>query len=273
MLIDKNKYRKSLSDLWNRVFGDDYSFIDLIFNKAYAKSILCFAEIDNDKIVSAFYLIKNELSFDGEIYNGYYLYAAATLPEYRGKGIMSSLIRQSQEYCRKNAIDFISLVPSQESLYSYYSSLEFRKSMYRYVNFGNEASEASYKAEILSSSEQILDLRRRYKGNIINFADDSFGYAFDCMKHSGFEFKKIAEDILLIDSDDYDSFSEIISSDNKAVNEAAEKISFKGGLTSPFELKKFKNNEIMPYGMIYPINAKLVRDWNITDIYMNIALD
>ena len=31
--------------------------------------------------------------------------------------------------------------------------------------------------------------------------------------------------------------------------------------------------EKVPFGMIFPINKELIRDWNYTDIYMNIALD
>ncbi len=273
MLIDKNEHKKSLSDLWSRVFDDDYSFIKLIFNKEYDESILCFAEIIDGIAVSAFYLIENQLNFDGECFNGYYLYAAATLPEYRGKGIMSKLIRQAQEYCREKDIAYISLVPSQGSLYNYYSALGFCEAMHRYVNGETDSSSAFTGATAIDSPKQILDLRRGFKGNALNFTDKSFGYAFDCMKYSGFEFKALADNVLLIDSDDADSFSELISLDAEKANEFAYKISTKGKLTSPFALKKFNENKIVPYGMIYPINQKLERDWKITDIYMNIALD
>lgn len=273
MLIDKNEYRESLSDLWNKVFGDDYSFIKLIFNNRYDNSILCFAEIEDGKTVSAFYLIENELSFNGEAFSGYYLYAAATLPEYRGRGLMSSLIRQAQDYCCKNNKDYISLVPSQTSLYNYYASLGFCEAMYRYISVDGAFSADSAECTTLTSPQQILDLRRCYKGNSFNFTDNSFLYAFECMKHSGFEFKATGEDVLLIDSDDTDSFSELVSADDEKANEYANKISTKGALTSPFELTAFNSSKAVPYGMIYPINTTLVRNWNFTDIYMNIALD
>ncbi len=273
MLIDKNKYRESLSVLWNKVFGDDYSFIDLIFNKEYDSSILCFAELDNEKAVSAFYLIKNELKFENAIFNGYYLYAAATLPEYRGKGLMSDLIRQAQTYCRQQGADYISLVPSQESLYNYYSALGFQKAMHRFLNSGIDLISYSDDASDLNDPEQILDIRRKYNGNIINFSGDSFGYAFDCMKYSGFNFKAFSSDVLFVASGDSDSYSELIAPEAESASEFAKIINSKGTLTSPFKLDVCKKNEIMPYGMIYPVNPRLIRNWNFTDIYMNIALD
>ena len=42
---------------------------------------------------------------------------------------------------------------------------------------------------------------------------------------------------------------------------------------SPYKLNGFSSNKIKRYGMLYPINKKLERDWKYTDIYMNIALD
>lgn len=273
MLIDKNEHKKSLSDLWSRVFDDDYSFIKLIFNKEYDESILCFAEIIDGIAVSAFYLIENQLNFDGECFNGYYLYAAATLPEYRGKGIMSKLIRQAQEYCREKDIAYISLVPSQGSLYNYYSALGFCKAMHRYVNSETDSSSAFTEVTALDSPKQILDLRRGFKGNALNFTDKSFGYAFDCMKYYEAEFKITGDGVLLIAYDDDDSFNEVISADAEVADEFADKISLKGCLTSPFKLNSFKSSEAVPYGMLYPVNERLKRNWKFTDIYMNIALD
>ena len=131
MLIDKQKYKDSLSLLWHRVFGDYYSYISILFKEDYDNSILCFGELDNENVISAFYLLKNTLNFNGKIYNGFYLYAAATLPEYRGKGTMSALIREAQDFCKAEGYDYISLLPAEESLYDYYGRFSFETAMYR----------------------------------------------------------------------------------------------------------------------------------------------
>ena len=271
MLIDKNTYKKSLADLWHTVFGDDYGFIDLIFKKEYEKSVLCFAEIVDGKAVSAFYLIENTLKFEGESYRGYYLYAAATLPENRKEGLMSKLINEALEYCKNNKVDFVSLVPSEESLYSYYSRFGFCKAMYRYINIGKAEAVTFFESESLDS-DKILGIRNKYEGNIISYSSEAFGYALDCLKFSGFDFKKVSDDSYLLSSAD-DEFSEFLSTE-KSLEYNLSKI--KDGVksfTSPFRLNNFSENKCVPYGMLFPINSYLEREWKYTDIYMNIALD
>lgn len=273
MLINKNTYKKTLSDLWHKVFGDDYSFINLIFKQEYKEHILCFAELDGDKAVSAFYLIRNELKFEGKHYDGYYLYAAATLPEYRKAGLMSKLIGEAQHYCREKMIDFISLVPSQESLYSYYERFGFQAAMYRSESRGCIFNNSLSKGEILTDAKAILEIRSRFEGNMINFHPATFVYAFDCLKNGGFEFIRISDDSYLLRSGDADSISEFTSSE-KNLKENSEKLQNTDRvITSPFKLSAFSENKIKPYGMLYPVNNELDRRWKHTDIYMNLALD
>ena len=120
MLIEsKEKYIPSLLDLWKKVFGDSEEYIRLFFDKAYFDSE-CFAVIEEDKVISAFYLLKCSIKFNGEVYCGRYLYAAATLPDYRGKGLMSELINEALKYCESHNLDFIALVPADDGLYDYY---------------------------------------------------------------------------------------------------------------------------------------------------------
>lgn len=272
MLIDKSKYKDSLSDLWHGVFGDSYDFIELIFKPEYDNAILCFAELDGDRAVSAFYLIKNTLKYENEFFDGYYLYAAATLPEHRKSGHMSRLIREAQDYCLDKKIDFISLVPSEESLYGYYARFGFESGMYRWENKGNASQAALNNYGIIEDTEKLLKIRNGYEGNIISFHPSSFGYAIDCLDYSGFTFKEISEDCYLLYSDG-DEFSEFLSSKTN-LNENAEKLrKIASETTSPCKLEFYDTHNLKPYGMLYPINRKLKRQWNFTDIYMNIALD
>lgn len=273
MMIDKNKYRKTLTELWQGVFGDEDGFIDLIFKSEYDSSIICFAELVGEKAVSAFYLIRNELLFEGKLYNGYYLYAAATLPEYRKCRLMSELIQQAQQFCRTKNVDFISLVPSEESLYSYYSRFGFQSAMYRYEcsNFIGETADNDNK--IIVDSNTLLDMRRCYKNNIINFSQDTFFYATDCLKYAGFEFTAVSDNGYLCYSDEDASCSELFVNIKESEISSKNLADKKGIFTSPFALCCFEECVIKPYGMIFPINPELVRDWNFKDIYMNMALD
>lgn len=276
MLIDKNRYKKSLSDLWHRVFGDDYSYIELIFNEKYEKDLLCFAELENEKAVAAFYLIKNTLKFNGEAFDGFYLYAAATLPEYRKKGLMSKLINEAQEYCRSNGFDYVSLVPSSDSLYSYYSRFGFKAAMHRIESRKPDLKQVLTSNEILDDIN-LFDVRSGYKGNLMNFSKLSFGYALDCLNSAEYKIIPVSSDSYVIYSKKDKVVSEFISPYDKLEENTQKLLGMINDndvtVYSPFKLNGFAYSEAKRYGMLCPINKKLKRDWKYTDIYMNIALD
>lgn len=246
MLIDKFAYKSDLTELWHIVFKDSYDYIDLIFKEDYRNSVLCFADLDEKKVVSALYLIKNHLHFDGKDYNGYYLYAAATLPEYRKKGIMSCLIKEAQLYCESKGLDYISLVPSNEMLYSYYSVFGFKEAMYCFESFSLDGAE---KTEI--SFSEYYSKRSKLSCNYFNLNESTFSYAADCFAFSGLKFYRTDNDCLCICSQQGEDLIEVISHGK------------------PTE----KNMQKCKFGMLFPINDELKRDWKYTDIYMNIALD
>ena len=244
MLSDKDKYKESLVDLWSEVFGDDRSYIELIFNEEYKDSIICFAELEGDRAVSAFYLLENTLNFDNKLYHGYYLYAAATLVSYRKKGLMSALIKEAQAYCKETGIDFISLVPSEESLYSYYARYGFQKSMYR------RSSNISTSDSVKIKPCDYYKARSLLRGSYINLTESTFSYAADCFIHVGADFYKNSEGLFVYLPDE-DEIIEFL----------------------PDDLESEVQSESTPFGMLYPINKNLFRNWKYTDIYMNIALD
>lgn len=276
MLIDKKRYKESLSDLWHVVFGDDYSFIELIFGNEYEEDILCFAELEDEKAVGAFYLIKNTLKFNDELFEGFYLYAAATLPEKRKNGLMSKLIYEAQEYCRANGFDYISLVPSGDSLYSYYSRFGFKEAMYRVESKKADLKKSLTECEIFDQADCFF-LRSSYSGNIMNYTKESFGYAFECLRNAEAEFLTFSSEGYLIYLREENTVLEFISLKKDIKNNIEKLVGIVKDndvtVYSPYELNGFSSNKIKRYGMLYPINKKLERDWKYTDIYMNIALD
>lgn len=242
MLIDRFRYKNTLSRLWNNVFGDSQNYIELIFNKECKDSILCFAELEGSEAVSAFYLLGSNLAYNGKSYKGYYLYAAATDINYRGKGLMAKIINEAQDYCRENGYDFISLVPSEKSLYGYYSRFGFVSAMYG-VSISSYTPADSYSS---IPFDVYYALREKYCKNHIIYDKDAFIYAADCLKASGYDFFSDGNSILIKNSED--EIIEMLSSD-------------------------YENYEKYPFGMLYPISSELNSDWKYTDIYMNIALD
>ena len=88
---------RQLHTLWKDVFGDEDGYIDLFFSGAYFSSHP-FAVVENGEVRSVLYLLDCHLQSGGTLYDGYYLYAAATKPQYRRRGLMRSLIEEAKAY-------------------------------------------------------------------------------------------------------------------------------------------------------------------------------
>ena len=124
------KYRAEKSDypelkaLWQTVFGDSDDVLDYFFNNvAKTENIYTFRK--DGKIVSAFYLIDSSLIENNKTCSAKYLYAAATLPEYRKQGITSEMIKYAADILKIKGTDILFLYPADEKLYSYYEKLGF----------------------------------------------------------------------------------------------------------------------------------------------------
>ena len=108
--------RASLRELWYQVFKDSYPLIDTFLRDLPQTGFAAVAETGGRPVSMAFILFGvsyRELS-------GAYLYAVATLPAYRGRGLSRSV----QSFCRAEAqhrgVSFLSTSPSEPSLYPWY---------------------------------------------------------------------------------------------------------------------------------------------------------
>lgn len=115
---------EDLQSLWETVFGDSRSVTQAFFADAFFPDGCFYAEADG-KAVAALYLLPVNT---GNL-NGFYLYAAATLPAWRGQGIMGNLIREALTFA-KGCSDFVYLCPAEDSLYAYYERFGFSQTLY-----------------------------------------------------------------------------------------------------------------------------------------------
>ena len=260
MLIEsKEKYIPSLLDLWKKVFGDSEEYIRLFFDKAYYDSE-CFAVIEEDKVVSAFYLLKCSIKFNGEVYHGRYLYAAATLPDYRGKGLMSELINEALKYGESHNFDFIALVPADDGLYDYYSRFGFVESMYKY-KYAIRKDTATMRAyREITDSEEFCRIRNSVDCNMLIYNDICNEYAFRCLGFSGVRL------FYLSDSAYYAEGEELFCDDNDSAMNLINNLS---GESVIYTNCNIDSAEKIRNGMIFSFNENS----RFKDIYMNIALD
>lgn len=272
MLIDVKSYVGSLKKLWSDTFGDNEEYINLLFDYEYTPSE-CFAEIEDGEVISVLYLLKGYIKADNNIYEGRYLYAAATAEKHRGKGIMSKLIRQAQQYTVKNNISFISLVPADEGLYGYYSKFGFEAKMKNYVGLSESFDIKSNETTV--SADVYIQARNGIECPMFHFAENEWKYAFSCLDFAGNAFLKNTDDSYYIINDDGTEIVEFISSkDNFAENysKLMGKIELGVKIVSPYDLSDFCECKETKFGMIYFADEEM--KGKITeDIYMNIALD
>ena len=255
-ILPDDKYKNKLIELWIKVFGDERDYIELLFPE---NKCICdvFAVAYGETLCSALYLLDCTLNYKGSAYKGKYLYAAATDPQFRGKGLMASLITEAEQYCKASGIDFISLVPADEGLYGYYNKFGFVEAMHRRCITVPKDISCENAVEI--KADEYFSLRDDRLKGFINFSSVSVAYASDCLRYSGSEFYKCGDFLFikekgskLYDEVLFDGFAATLTVDSSVGSEI---------------------NETEKYGMLYPLNPELKRDWKITDIYMNIALD
>ena len=110
-----------LKSLWLLCFDDLPEAAELFFERNKNTYHAYISEIDG-KLVSALYLIDCKLG--GE--NAHYLCGAATLPEFRKRGIMGRLIEYSLNDAKRRGDRYSVLLPASESLYRFYSGHGYR---------------------------------------------------------------------------------------------------------------------------------------------------
>lgn len=118
----------SIKNIWRISFGDSDKFIDFHFRYANDLSHTFLVEI-NREVAAMVSVLPSKLSLDKEYKVGY-IYAAATLPEFRGRGIMGQLLTYCESYAVEKDYAALALVPSSLSLFDFYLGHGYEKAFY-----------------------------------------------------------------------------------------------------------------------------------------------
>ena len=115
---------EKLKQLWKTVFGDTDAFLDAFFSIAYSPD-RCRYLMEDDAVVSALYW------FDCEYAGGKlaYIYAVATEPNHRGKGLASRLMAQTHAHLKALGYAGAVLKPAK-GLFPFYERLGYLPSGY-----------------------------------------------------------------------------------------------------------------------------------------------
>ncbi len=120
----------TLSELWTTSFGDSASYIRNLQTLIADPERTVVYRLDG-KTVAGAYLMEATLRIGDEHYLAYYLFGAATHPNYRRKGYMGQVIRYCRTLCEERGVDFLVLVPTDNDLYRYFSHFGFRANFYQ----------------------------------------------------------------------------------------------------------------------------------------------
>ncbi len=123
-----NNDRDELKKLYNICFPGESDFCSRYFEFVYPKT-KCIV-FDNGSIVAMAHLIDIEIEAYENVFKGAYLYAVATLPEFRGRGIAANILKFAENHCIGNGYDFLCLIPQKESLFEFYKKFGFEKGLY-----------------------------------------------------------------------------------------------------------------------------------------------
>ncbi|MCC0761600.1 GNAT family N-acetyltransferase [Clostridioides sp. ES-S-0006-03] len=88
----KEEEIESIKEIWSYCFNDSESFMKYYFNDKYKYENTVIA-LDEGKIVSSLQLNQYKLSLNSKVYNTSYVVGVSTLPEGRGTGYMSKVIK------------------------------------------------------------------------------------------------------------------------------------------------------------------------------------
>lgn len=110
----------SLKQLWAQAFGDTQAFIDCFFRTAFShKRSMCIAS-DEEVLAAAYWL---EVEFSGK--PAAYVYAVATAPAHRGKGLCRKLMDAIHSHLETWGYAGVILVPGDDALRQMYGKLGY----------------------------------------------------------------------------------------------------------------------------------------------------
>lgn len=148
-----------LANIWQICFGDPRRSTYYFFNNAFDPKNCLVYDIDGKIAAMVHMLPVHMLQEDGSVVQGHYIYAAATLPEYRSQGCMRVLLNAAAHVGKQRGDKFSCLLPSGDGLYDYYAKHGYREAFYtRFLML--TAGELSEIAETPNAGKRILGYER-----------------------------------------------------------------------------------------------------------------
>lgn len=109
-----------LRSLWKAAFGDTDAFLDIFFSTAYSPR-RCRCAMEDERIVAALYWF--DINWEG--LPCAYIYAVATDPQCRGRGLCRALMADTARVLTDSGYEGALLVPQDEGLSTMYAKMDY----------------------------------------------------------------------------------------------------------------------------------------------------
>lgn len=114
-------------ELWKLAFGDSDAYLDNFYDNYYRpERVLVLEEDGIVRSMTAWFDTAFAVPGRGE-YRAAYLYAVATHPDCRGRGLAAKLLAGADEYFRSLGIPAVTTVPAEPSLHDFFGANGFRE--------------------------------------------------------------------------------------------------------------------------------------------------
>lgn len=114
-------------ELWKLAFGDSDAYLDNFYRTYYRpERVVVLEEEGVIRSMTAWFDTAFVLPGQGE-YRAAYLYAVATHPDCRGRGLAGKLLAGADEYFRALGIPAVTTVPAERSLHDFFGANGFRE--------------------------------------------------------------------------------------------------------------------------------------------------
>ena len=113
--------------LWQLAFGDDGAYVDNFYAAYYRpERVLVLEEAGAVRAMTAWFDTTFVVPGRGE-YRAAYLYAVATHPDWRGRGLAGELLTRADDFFRIWDIPAVTTVPAESSLHNFFGRNGFRE--------------------------------------------------------------------------------------------------------------------------------------------------
>ncbi|MBQ9861813.1 MAG: GNAT family N-acetyltransferase [Clostridia bacterium] len=133
---------EAIRRIWSAVFTADTPAERDAFLDAVHVSEECVVVCENDVPISMAFFLPAVLHIQNRAYTARYLYAAATLPAYRGKGIFSDLLNAALTALKQRGVDACFLNPAEPSLVGFYRRFGFEPTIFSRTISGTSTTKA-----------------------------------------------------------------------------------------------------------------------------------